>query len=170
LSNIKKKSRKRELKGAEEIEGKAHPGSGNVWYKKGDFSNEFIFVEDKFTTKNTYTLTCKTLEKVERQAKEDLKIPVLKIGFTNHKQEYAIIRDIYIGKDFEFSAGMGLFTEYRSIILEADSLPLMFIRNFSKDNKLIIAILKFNWGKNGQCTYYIIEWQSFIDVIASIFK
>ena len=74
--NNKKISKKREHKIAKEMGGKAHIASGALWWKKGDASNDFFLIEDKFTTKDKYTLNIKTLKKIEKEAMNCGKIPV----------------------------------------------------------------------------------------------
>lgn len=115
--NIRKISRKREIKGAKEIGGKCHAGSGNKWHSKSDFSNEFIQVEDKFTEESIYSLKLSELKKLEKEALSVGKLPVFRFGYIikNNEYNFAILRkkDCIYNDTFIYK----LNTRYKSITL-----------------------------------------------------
>jgi len=89
----KKRSKKRENKGASNIGGRSHPNSGAVWYRKGDYSNENFLIEDKYTDADYYSLSLSVLNTVEKHANKVGKIPVVSIGFESYKKDYAVLRE-----------------------------------------------------------------------------
>ena len=91
---IKKKSRKREYEIAKQTGGKRHTGSGSLWWKKSDASDSHFQYEDKFTEKEYFTISRAVLEKIEKEAQGEFKIPVLRFGFTEAKgvTEFVVLR------------------------------------------------------------------------------
>ena len=84
-----RKSRKREMRGSEEVGGKQCSGSGSG-IVKGDFRNDKWVVEDKFTEAATYELTGKVLDKICSAAVKTLRKPAVRIGVKG--EDYAILR------------------------------------------------------------------------------
>jgi len=87
----KQKSKKREQKIAKDIGGRNHLMSGAAWFKKGDASNEYFLVEDKFTDKSKYSIKYSELIKINKEALQINKIPIFRFGFTVNKKDYVII-------------------------------------------------------------------------------
>lgn len=93
-ARIKKISKNREKKIANEIDGERHIFSGGLWWKKGDASDLDFLIEDKFTESAFYLITKKTLNKIEKEALGISKLPVLRVGFLRERksEDYVILR------------------------------------------------------------------------------
>jgi hypothetical protein len=57
-----------------------HINSGSIWFQKGDASTKDFVIEIKFTEKNGYRLTTKTLQKIWCEALEANKLPLMIVG------------------------------------------------------------------------------------------
>lgn len=78
----KRISRKRECQAAEDIGGRAVPGSGSG-ESKGDARNSNWMVEDKFTTGKSFQLKRDILSKAIRQAGKTGRKPVIRVGLAD---------------------------------------------------------------------------------------
>jgi len=154
--NVNKKiSKKREQKIAIDIKGKAHPGSGAVWYKKGDVSNKVFQIEDKFTRNDAYSLSIDTLKKIELQSKKIAKIPILSIGYIAVQRNYAILRK----QDFQLeNVCRKEYEGNKSTLLVEEDMWVYFLRRYAEDKNTVSTIFLTLADKE----YYIIEWGIFI--------
>lgn len=160
--NVNKKiSRKREQKIAVSIKGKAHPGSGAVWYKKGDVSNDIFQIEDKFTRSDAYSLSIDTLKKIEVQSKKISKIPVFSIGYISVQRNYAILRKQDVHCRFLCSK---TYEGKKSILLEEEDMWIYFLRKYTENKEVLSAISLILSSKE----YYIFEWNVFLKNANSI--
>jgi len=82
---VKKKSFKKETKCAKDLGGHTQPGSGNMFYAKGDIVLDKFLIEHKYTDNKSYSLTIETFKKIEREAQEKLKLPAMIIEVQNRK-------------------------------------------------------------------------------------
>lgn len=48
---------------------KATRASGAVWYEKGDISSDDVLIEHKYTTKKSFSITRRLIEKVRKEAR-----------------------------------------------------------------------------------------------------
>src|SRR5271157_3475720 len=71
--------------------GVAHAGSGNRWNKKSDASTPFFQMEEKITKRDVYTLKLGELRKIEKEAKQVNKIPLLRFGFVGDREYNYIV-------------------------------------------------------------------------------
>jgi hypothetical protein len=85
-------SKKREKKLAKDVNGKAHARSGGFWFKKSDASDIYYQYEDKFTHNLYYSINIDILNKIEKEAKQVNKIPVLRFGFIKTQRDYVVMR------------------------------------------------------------------------------
>jgi len=156
--DFKKISKKREIQGAKDIGGRVHPASGARWHTKGDFSNQFIHVEDKFFCSNnnssdTYSISLDVLHKVEKEAFSIGKTPVLKFGLYNARQTYnnkdfAVINRDHIIKPINYSRENQVSTSKKSYLVRINQLEDIYINNndillhltFTKANKVFVVM------------------------------
>ena len=102
----KVKAMDREKKLAKRLGGYAQPGSGSG-DQKGDIITDVYLIDDKFTGKNSYTISTKTLDKLTREANSHDKKPILLIKFTCRvppfvDNEWCLIRqDDFKGETFD---------------------------------------------------------------------
>ena len=153
---IKKRSQKREQKGAKEISGRAHVASGALWFKKGDFSNEHFLVEDKFTDKDAYSISLTTLRRIEKQAMKVLKVPVLCVGFERIKYDIAILRkkDLSSGSPFFITE-----TKRKSMRVKDQAMKQLFLNNTKQP-----SIVQLDFIEEEQInSYCIMEWFAFVE-------
>lgn len=100
-----KRSKLQEIKAASQYDGRLTPGSGNGWVKKADVRTDTELIELKTTTKATYPLSARELQKHWDHALIDGRIPVFEIQFTDpsghvdltcvvlDKNDYLIVRE-----------------------------------------------------------------------------
>jgi hypothetical protein len=153
--NYKKISTKREQEIAKDISGRRHPGSGNTWSKKGDSSNEFILVEDKYVVGDKYSINLRVINKLTKEANKQAKIPILRFGFTNKEavKDYACIETIYCNS---LSANEEYLSTAKSKIFYYDDLYITFVLSYGSP---VIAKLIF---EKEERSFYIIEWEDFL--------
>lgn len=151
--NFKRKSKKLEESGARDIGGRTHPGSGNTWSKKSDFSNENYLVEDKFTEKDFFSITLSVLTKLESQAKRIGKVPVLRFVFEPDSHKYAVLRecDCIHMLDAEIEDEE---TFRKSIRLKKEFLRKKFTETLSRIFLMSITI--------SESKYYVLRWDEFL--------
>ena len=155
----KRKSRKRELEIAEQVGGKRHTGSGSLWWKKSDASDPTFQYEDKFTEKSYFTISRGILDKIEKEAALEFKIPVLRIGFLGAKKptEFAMLRKI----DCDYlKPCQSIVSDKKSRRLKLDLLHLYY-----KEADDIVLLLLSLSGKE----YFVLTWDDFLDVKDAIF-
>jgi hypothetical protein len=152
----RKISQKREKKAAENIKGRAHAASGALWNKKSDLSNETFLVEDKFTHKDNYSIKLDILLKVEREAKQINKIPILRFGFEARGKNFAVIRN----QDFpkKIIPHFSFNKKGKSVLFTYEELLNIYIKAREKE----IAIIRFMDFKR---EYIIMKWEDFVDTI-----
>jgi len=153
--NYKKISTKRENEIAKDISGRRHTGSGNKWHSKGDASNQFLLIEDKFVISDKYSIQLNILNKLTKQAQKQSKIPILRFGFINKEflNNFACIEKCYcnellINKCYSTSKKSSIFTysELYASIISAFGQPVVLQLTFEKEDK----------------TFFIIEWEEFL--------
>lgn len=73
---------------------KVQPASGAlpVPRLKGDLSTPYALIDAKSTIKNSYSVKLKEMHKIEKEALDCSKIPILAINFTETQEVYAIMR------------------------------------------------------------------------------
>lgn len=64
------------------------PASGAKWYGKGDLKNATHLTEVKATARKSYTLSLKTLLKIEREAASQNREASLVVEFTDRGQRH----------------------------------------------------------------------------------
>jgi hypothetical protein len=153
--NYKKISTKRENEIAEDIGGRRHTGSGNKWHSKGDASNEFLLIEDKFVISDKYSIQLNIINKLTRQAQKQSKIPVLRFGFVNMEflNNFACIETCYcnplaVSESYSTNKKSNTFTYtelYTSFILMYGQ-PVLLQLTFEKEDR----------------NFFIIEWEDFL--------
>jgi hypothetical protein len=79
-----------EKKLAKEVGGKRVGGSGCHWSSKGDVKHKSFLFEVKTTEHDSYAVGLKTLIKIEREAHNVGKIPVLMLNIKSKK--YIVVR------------------------------------------------------------------------------
>jgi hypothetical protein len=158
---INKESKKREQAVAKEIGGKRHAGSGSVWWQKGDASNQDFLFEDKFKLGFSYALSIGVLSKLEKQARNINKIPVLRFGFHNEKA-YAVLRaqDCMRSNKVEITTSFG-----KSHTFHAQDLERYFL--YATCTYMHITFIT---EKEFDKSYNIMEWEYFLEVKDKIVK
>lgn len=80
----------------------SHPGSGSVWFAKGDMSNDYVLIEHKFTEKKSFSLTLRDLEKVRIQASSRMPVFVISFGKRSYyilgEEDFKALAEAYYGK------------------------------------------------------------------------
>jgi len=154
LKNYKKYSTRREKQIAKDTGGKRHIFSGSLWWKRGDANDELFQYEDKFTMKKYYRIQLSDLQKIEKIAILNYKIPILRFGFVINKTEdnYAVLRK----KDCVATIipCKRIHTEYNSI------------KVLQEDLQKIQDILQIELGNTA---YYITTWSNFLQNRKKIF-
>lgn len=158
----KKIARVREVAASKQIGGKATPGSGCFWNKRGDGQSEEFLLEDKFTNKEAYSLKLSILKKLESQAKKIGKIPVLRFGFETTKCNYAVIRLL----DYNYCDSFIFVKAPLSVIVSKDSVSFKeeFLSNVSleADNYILLRLV-FEKDKS---TYIVTTWDGFVEHVS----
>lgn len=92
MDSRRRNSKDQESKVAKELSGRVTPASGALWGTKGDVRNDIYLVECKTTTKDFYSLTFTTWDKIYREAiKDGLRIPLMCIDLKNGRERYAVM-------------------------------------------------------------------------------
>ena len=72
--------------------GKRNRGSGNKWWNPGDVKSGMYLIECKSTTKNSYSLSWKTLDKIYSEALFSYRIPLLSLEISPpHKDKKEVV-------------------------------------------------------------------------------
>jgi hypothetical protein len=152
----RKISQKREDKIAKDTGGRRHAMSGGMWHSKGDASNEYFLIEDKFTKETKYSLNYTLLNKIAVEARKVNKIPIFKFGYIlpTSQRDYVLIRkedcndlvenvhDIFLTKDST------TFHENILNLLYLDSTTMYIAEvNFLRQDKI----------------YYLLRYRDFVD-------
>lgn len=155
MADYKKKSHKRELKIAKDIGGRATPGSGCFWNKKSDVDQTYFLIEDKFTEKCKYSVKLDILTKLEKQAKDVSKTPILTVGFEcENGANFVIIR---INDYNHFNPNIKiLHTTKKSITVHLNDLKDMYLNS----KTIVLCGLKFSVKS---VIYLIIKYEDFIN-------
>lgn len=152
--NNKKLSKKREVGVAKQIGGRAQPGSGCFWSKKGDITSEHFLIEDKFTHSSQYSVSIKKLFKIEKESLRVNKIPVFRFGFYELKHDYVVIDLKYIVESIPCK---DIFTtKYDSYLFKDSWLQSIFLAS----REISLAIIHFN---NYNRNFMVLEWNTFIE-------
>ena len=77
----RERSQLQEKKMAKALGGRVQPASGALPYYKGDIKADRYLIEAKTTTKKSYTLTRALLGKIDSEAENIRKTPVLALSF-----------------------------------------------------------------------------------------
>ena len=152
---IKRESRKRELEIAKQTGGKRHTGSGSLWWKKSDASDSHFQYEDKFTGKDYFTLSRTVLDKIEKEARGELKIPVLRFGFINTKgvREFVVLR----AEDCQCKEQ----PPHLNYGKKSHRMWLELLRIINKETTARPVLLKISLNKK---QYLLLTWEDFLDV------
>ncbi|GEM_PF-5770127 len=156
--NYKKISTKREKEIAKDISGQRHVGSGNVWFKRGDASNEFLLIEDKFVISDRYSIKLDIIDKLTSQAHKQGKLPILRFGFSNRSifQNYACIESCYCNQEAEVGSIMFYTSSKKSKTIKYNDLYAA-LTTFQGD-PIVLKLVFYEERR----TFYIIEWQDFL--------
>lgn len=98
IKTLKKQSLKSERKKAKSLGVTCVPGSG-CSKRKGDHYNDHFLIEQKDTTRNSFSIKKETYLKIYKEASDLGKSPVLNIDFkdpTGDVELYAITREDFI--------------------------------------------------------------------------
>lgn len=153
--NNRKISTKREQKIAKATGGRSHAGSGSLWWKKSDASDSAFQYEDKFTKNKYFSLSLKILDKIEKEAMDVGKLPVLVIGFakdgTSLSDDFAVLRakdcvieDMWIAAESYDKSSHRISLSQLMALYHSSNIILMRIYLRGKD-------------------YYILPWESFVE-------
>ncbi len=84
-------SRAQEERTAGAYRGSRQPGSGAGWMRKADVRTDQFLIENKTTTKASYSLKADTLRTLSRQAAAEDRIGVLQVDLGGHS--YVVLRE-----------------------------------------------------------------------------
>lgn len=157
--NYKKHSQKREESLSKDIKGTRHVASGAFWFKRGDFSSEFFLGEDKFTTKDSYTLSLDVLHKLKKQARKVDKIPLFTLGFKTATSEdtYVFVQSVFLAVPYP-SLVPRVDTNKKSYTIKHQILRDWYLKSMSD----VIGILSFDGKSTTEPElYYILHWREF---------
>ena len=153
MPNYKKRSQKREKKIAKDIGGRTTPGSGSLWYQKSDAYSEHLRIEDKFTDADSFRIQYSILNKIEKEAFTTDKIPVLSLGFTQSKENYAIIRKLDCIKVYDLPV---FSTGNKSYLLKNDCMRTLYL----KSKGIMLFEIMFNFYNK---SYYVMTWKDLVE-------
>ena len=126
--NTKTLSKRQESRIAKELNARTTIASGSLYFQKADVRNDLYLVEAKTTSKDFYSLTFSTWERIEKQAlKDGMRIPVMCIDVLNGEKSFAVLKhndfmalelDIY---DY-YGLGEPILTDKKSFRITSDLL------------------------------------------------
>ena len=90
-SLLKKNANRQEKELSKALGAKLTPASGAFAFNKGDMKTDEWLIESKATEKPSYSLTKKVLEKIEREAIKDHRLPLLILELQGRR--YYIFRE-----------------------------------------------------------------------------
>lgn len=161
MKTNKKISQLREKDIGKQIGGRPHIASGALWFQKGDVSNEFLIIEDKFTMKDSYSLSLETINKIDKEAKQENKIPIMSVGFQKHKFSVAFVNTKYCRH--EYNPPFIENTKNKSFLLDYHIIHERYLACFDR----YIPTIKVTFTSIDK-SYYLWEWDSFIENVSSI--
>ena len=89
----KYKSNKQEKRIAKDLNARVQIGSGCLWHTPSDVRNDVYLVEAKTTSKDFYSLTYTTWERIEKQAlKDGMRIPLMCIDVLDGAKSFAVMK------------------------------------------------------------------------------
>ena len=153
MGNLRKISKKRETFIAKELGGRVTPGSGNLWFQKSDVYTDSFRIEDKFTFKDNYRISYDILRKIEKEANQTKKIPLLHFGFFKTKDNYIVVKTTDCNSVFEVQK---YYTNKKSILFTQSELNSLYLK--SKELALLEIIFE-EFDKS----YYCFSWNAFKD-------
>jgi hypothetical protein len=161
MTNYKKISKKREIEIGKQIGGRPHPGSGCFWHKKGDASNEYLLIEDKFVISNKYSIQMSIIKKLTKEANQQDKLPILRFGFHKEgsKKDYACVESCYCNDMISFA---GHETNKKSLTLTNEYLYECYT---TCENEIMCLTVSFLIEDR---KFYVFEWNEFLDNIDKI--
>lgn len=168
-NTTKYQSNKQEKRVAKSLDAKVTVASGALSFQKADVRSEDFLVECKTTSKNYYTLTLKTWEKIESQAvKDGIRMPLMCIDLNNGETSIAIMRQLdFIGLDYDLKAQylgnpVPEFIDAKSVRVTADFINAPFPQQLEKGQypcyRRDVKFLPFG-------THLVmIPWEDFINI------
>lgn len=147
----KRISKKREVKAAIEIGGKAHLNSGAMWFGKSDFSNDVWQIEDKFTHENKYSIQFSIIKKIEKEALKLNKLPALRFGFHGTNRNYILVEKKHLT---DIPKTVAFETIKNSIMFKLEDLIKLANNNIMCE----ITFKKFDR------IYTMMTWEYFIEI------
>ena len=156
----KKMSRKREQEIARQTGGKRHTGSGSLWWKKSDASDAHFQYEDKFTEAEYFILSRTILDKIEKEARGEFKIPVLRFGFVGAKgtSEFVVLR--------AWDCIYKTQPPHLNSIKKSHRMRLEFLQEISTETNDTVKIVLTLDKKQ----YLLLTWDDFLDVKDIVIK
>lgn len=98
MKSPRKMGNKSEKKTSKSLKAKSRPNSGATWHSKGDLITEEGFmgyqgelIENKVTSKKSYSIKHKELSQHEKYAILEDKLPLFVIEFSTENKSYAVI-------------------------------------------------------------------------------
>ena len=82
---------KKELKDSKVFNSKRTPRSGGLWFAKGDSKSDEYLIENKQTEKESFSVSVKLWEKINREALLSRRIPLLSIEMGDGKLELVVL-------------------------------------------------------------------------------
>jgi hypothetical protein len=88
---MKKQWEKKEQKDANSFRGRRTPRSGGLWFAKADVKSDTYLIENKTSAKESFSITSKLWEKINREALINSKIPLMSLEFGKKKIELIVM-------------------------------------------------------------------------------
>ena len=82
---------KKEIKDAKLFGGRRTPRSGGLWFAKGDSKSDNYLIENKTTDKESFSVSVKLWEKINREALLSKRIPMISIEMGKGKLELIVL-------------------------------------------------------------------------------
>ena len=167
--NTKVLSKIQEKRVAKELNARTTIASGSLYFQKADVRSEHMLVECKTTSKNYYSLTHTTWERIEKQAlKDGMRTPVMCIDLEDGKHSFAVLKyndfvalelDMY---DYIGNINEPILTDKKSFRITSDLLDIELPSDFGVYSTLIPRVdLKF---VDHRKHLVILEWNDFINI------
>lgn len=86
-----KKWQKKEKKDSELFGAKRSPRSGGLWFSKGDSKSAKYLIENKTTSKESFSISVKLWEKIEREALLNQRMPILSLEMGKKNIELVVL-------------------------------------------------------------------------------
>jgi hypothetical protein len=81
----------KEIKDAKLFGGKRTPRSGGLWFAKGDSKSDKFLIENKTTDKESFSVSVKLWEKINREALLSRRIPMISMEMGKGKLELVVL-------------------------------------------------------------------------------